>query len=65
MAVMCACWYIYLDSSLSEDFVLFQDAVKVVVVGDFEEGDSFDWGHFGYLYIYNDRSTVNEYQHDI
>ena len=52
MAVMCACWYIYLDSSLSEDFVLFQDAVKVVVVGDFEEGDSFDWGHFGFFFFF-------------
>ena len=46
MAVMCACWYIYLDSSLSEDFVLFQDFLLVLFGGDLEEGYAFDRGHF-------------------
>ena len=57
MAVMCACWYIYLDSSLSEDFVLFQDTVEVFIIGDLEKGDSFDRGHFGY-FIYNNKGIM-------
>ena len=41
----------YLDGGFGEDFILFQDAVEVFVVGDFEEGDSLDWGHFGFRNI--------------
>lgn len=36
----------YLDSRLGEDLVLFQHALLVSFGGNFEEGDSFDGGHF-------------------
>ncbi len=35
----------YLDSSLCEDLVLLEDAIPGSLVGDVEEGDSFDGSH--------------------
>lgn len=36
----------YLSSGLGKDLILLQHAVLVRFGGDFEEGDSFDEGHF-------------------
>lgn len=47
---------VYLDSSPGEDFVLLEDAIEVVFVGDFEDGDSLDLGHFGGLLYSRDAS---------
>lgn len=36
----------YLNGSLGENSVLFQETLDVFVLGDLKESDSFDGGHF-------------------
>jgi hypothetical protein len=46
---------INLDSSFREDLVLLQDAGSVFRLGDFEESDAFDGGHFQDSHVTNKR----------
>lgn len=47
MANMVVVWHSHLGSGLSEDLVLLQKTDAILLLGDLEEGDALDGGHFG------------------
>ena len=50
----------YLNSSLGENSVLFQETLDVFVLGDLKEGDSFDGGHFvSFVFEYPEDSDTD------